>query len=160
MCALAAIGLVGTAISAAGAIAQGQQAKVMADYQAKAYQQQAAADAMASGYEQQRERQKQALLMSNAKAQVGASGVALAGSPTEVLIGNARQGELDIQAIQYGSQLRQNSLNTQAAISSFQGAQAQKAGYINAASTAASGLGNAYVNYKTVQMGLPNQAFR
>jgi hypothetical protein len=144
MCALAAIGLVGTAISAAGSIAQGRQAEVMANYQAKAYGQQARADAQSAAYEASQERRQQALLEANARAQVGASGVALAGSPTDVLAANARAGELDIQAIRYGSQLRQNSLRTQAAISKYQGAQAKQAGYINAASTAVSGLGSAY----------------
>jgi hypothetical protein len=158
MCALAAIGLVGTAISAAGSIAQGRQAEVMANYQAKAYGQQARADAVSSAYEASQERRQQALLEANARAQAGASGVALQGSPTDVLAANARAGELDIQAIRYGSQLRQNSLRTQASISQYQGQQAKQAGYINAASTAVSGLGSAYRD--SIRFGSNGSVFR
>ena len=83
-------------------------------------------------HEARQERKKQELLQANARAQVGASGVAMAGSPSDVLIANAREGELDIRAIQYGSQIRQNNLRTQADISRFSGKQAMAGGIINA----------------------------
>src|SRR5882757_9797180 len=109
MCTLA---LLGTVLSVGGALVEGQQQKQMADYQARAYEQQAQADAQSAAFEQGQERHKQDLLQAQARAQAGASGVGIAGSPTEVLAANARQGQLDIKAIQYGSQLRQNNLNT------------------------------------------------
>lgn len=140
-------------ISAAGSLMQGQQAQQMADMQAKAYEQQAQADAQASSFEAQRERRKQELLQANARAQVGASGVALAGSPTEVLTANAREGQLDIQAIRYGSQLRQNGLRTQAAISRFSGQQAKTASFINAGSNLISGISNLYDPNRAVKFG-------
>jgi hypothetical protein len=151
MCAMIALGLASTAISAAGMVMQGKQAEAMSEYQAKAYGQQAAADQQASAYEASRERHKQELLQAQARAQVGASGVALAGSPTEVLVANAREGELDLQAIRYGSQLRQNNLNTQAAIARFSGKQAKTASYIGAAGTAVSGFMSTYE--RAVQFG-------
>lgn len=158
MCVMVALGLIGTAISAAGAIAQGQQAAAMAEAQAKAYEQQARADAQASAYEQQRERHKQDLAAASARAQVGASGVAFAGSPTEVLAAHAREGQLDIEAIRYSSQLRQNSLQSQAAISRFSGQQAKQASIFKAAGAVVSGLGSTYQN--AVQMGTINPLFR
>ncbi|TIM19384.1 MAG: hypothetical protein E5Y69_33105 [Mesorhizobium sp.] len=97
MCTLA---LIGTALSVGGALVEGQQSRQMADYQAKAYEQQAQAEAQSAAFEQGQERHKQDLLLSQARAQAGASGVGIAGSPTEVLAANARQGQLDIKAIQ------------------------------------------------------------
>lgn len=87
------------------------------------------------------------------RAQVGASGVAISGSPAEVLTANARQGQLDIKAIQYGSQLRQNSLTTQAAISRFSGKQAVAASIFRAGGNLVSGLSGIYDPSKAVTFG-------
>jgi len=148
MLTIASVGL-----STAGSLAQGQQAQAMANMQAKAYEQQAQAESQASAFEAQRERRKQELLQANARAQIGASGVAAVGSPTEVLAANAREGQLDIAAIRYGSQLRQNALRTQADISRFSGKQAKQASYINAASGFVSGISNLYDPNKAVKLG-------
>ena len=137
MCTLA---LLGTVLSVGGALAEGQQQKQMADHQARAYEQQAQADAQSAAFEQGQERHKQDLLQAQARAQAGASGVGIAGSPTEVLAANARQGQLDIKAIQYGSQLRQNNLTTQAAIARFSGRQAATASIFNAGNALVGGL--------------------
>ena len=150
MC-MIALGLIGAGIQAAGMMAQGRNAEMMAEYQARAWEQQAQADAQSAAYEMQRERHRQDLLAASARAQAGASGVALQGSPTEVLAANARQGELDIQAIRYGSQLRQNQLRGQAGISRFEGRQARQAAMIGAAGAAISGIGSAYA--RSVRMG-------
>ena len=141
MCTLA---LLGTALSVGGALAEGQQSKQMADTQARAYEQQARADAQSAAFEQGQERHKQDLLLAQARAQVGASGVGMAGSPAEVLAANARQGQLDLGAIQYSSQLRQNSLNTQAAISRFSGRQAVTASIFKAGGALVDGLSKIY----------------
>ncbi|MER9306600.1 hypothetical protein [Mesorhizobium sp. M0496] len=137
MCTLA---LIGTALSVGGALVEGQQSKRMADYQARAYEQQAQADAQSAAFDQSQERNKQDLLQGQARAQAGVSGVGISGSPTEVLAANARQGQLDLDAIQYGSKLRQNNLNTQAAISRFSGKQAVTASIFNAGTVLVGGL--------------------
>ncbi len=150
---LALLGLAGTALSVGGALVEGQQSKQMADYQAKAYEQQAQAEAQSAAFEQGQERRKQDLLQAQARAQAGASGVGIAGSPAEVLAANARQGQLDLKTIQYGSQLRQNNLNTQAAISRFSGKQAVTASIFKAGSNLVSGLSGLYDPTKAVTFG-------
>lgn len=150
MCSLTAIGI---GLSVGGALMQGVQAQQMANYQAKAYEQQAQADAQASAFEAARERDKQRLMEASARAQVGASGVALQGSPTEVLAANSRQAQLDIKAIQYGSQLRQNNLKTQADISRFQGKQAMGASIFSAGSNFVSGLSQLYDPNRATRFG-------
>lgn len=141
MCTLA---LLGTVLSVGGALVEGQQSKQMADYQAKVYEQQAQADAQQAAFDQTQERHKQDLLQAQALAQAGASGVGIAGSPTEVLAANARQGQTDLGALLYGSKLRQNSLNTQAAISRFSGKQAVTASLFKAGDALVSGLSKIY----------------
>lgn len=150
---LSMIGLVGAGINAAGSLMQGNQQAALAEAQAKAIEQQAQADQQASAFEQAQERRRQDLAQASARAAVGASGVAFAGSPTEVLVANAGQGQLDIEAIQYGSTLRQNNLSTQAGISRFQGKQAKQAGFINAASGLVSGISNLYDPTRAVKFG-------
>ncbi|MBL8578082.1 MAG: hypothetical protein JNK47_12715 [Mesorhizobium sp.] len=136
--------VVGTGISTAGALAQGQQQAQMAEYQARAQEQQAQADAQATAFETAREKRRQDLLRANAVAQAGASGVALEGSPTAVLLTNARENELDLQAIRYGAQLRQNNMRTQASITRYSGKQARTASIFSAGSNLVSGLSNLY----------------
>ena len=82
MCTLALLTVASTVLTAGGALMEGQQQKQMAEMQAKAYDQQAKADAQASAFEQAQEKKKQDLLQAAARAQVGASGVAVAGSPS------------------------------------------------------------------------------
>jgi hypothetical protein len=153
MCTIALLGVLGTAVSAGGALASGAQQQQMANMQAKAYEQQAQAEAQSSAFEAAQERKKQDLLQASARAAVGASGVAVAGSPTEVLAANAAQNQLDLKAIQYGSQLRQNSLTTQAAISKYSGKQAMAGGILKAGSGLVSGLSNLYDPNKAVKFG-------
>jgi len=150
MCTLA---LLGTVLSVGGALVEGQQSKQMADYQAKAYEQQAQADAQSAAFEQGQERHKQDLLQAQARAQAGASGVGIAGSPTEVLAANARQGQVDLDATQYNSQLRQNNLNAQAAISRFQGKQAMTASIFKAGGSLIDGLSGLYDPARSVTFG-------
>ena len=147
------IALLGIGLSVAGSVASGVQQQQMANMQAKAYEQQAQADAQASAFESAQERKKQELLQAQARASVGASGVAVAGSPTEVLAANAAQNQLDLKAIQYGSQLRQNNLNTQASISRFSGKQAMAGSIIKAGSSLVSGISNMYDPNKAVKFG-------
>lgn len=139
MCTLLALGIAGTAISAFGAIQQGNAANAAAQAQAQAQEQQAEAERRSSAFESEREFKKQQLQLSSARAAVGASGVGFQGSPSAVITANAAQGQLDLAAIQYGSQLRQNTLMTQADLTRMEGRQAKQAGFINAASSVVSG---------------------
>lgn len=151
MC-LAAAGIIasiaGTAVSAFGAIAQGQQQQALANAQAKAQEQQAEAERRAAAFESAKEFRQQSLAQSAARAQVGASGVGFAGSPTEVLTANAGQGQLDLEAIQFGSTIRQNNLRTQADISRMQGKAAKTNSLFNAAGSIAGGVSSAFGQYQ------------
>lgn len=151
--ALIGLQLAGTAVSAFGQISQGNTAAEMGKLQNQAYQQQAKSVETASAFEQLQTRRKQELAEGNARAQVGASGVAVEGSPTEVLTANAGQGELDIQAIMFGSKVKSNQLLTQGNIAEYSGGKAQQAGYIAGASTLLTGTAQAFMPKNSVKFG-------
>jgi hypothetical protein len=135
----ATLGLIGTAVSAFGQVAAGQAANASAQAQAKAYEQQAEAERRSAAYELAQTQRQQEQEQAAARAAIGASGVGFAGSPTEVLKANRGQQQLDLDAIRYGSQLKQNSLTTQADISRMEGRNARTASFINATSTVIGG---------------------
>jgi hypothetical protein len=141
MCAFVMMALTAasTAMSAAGSIMQGQQADKMGRLQQMAYQQQAENDRVASGYEAVREFERSRAVQSQAITEVGASGVALTGSPVEALADNAVQNQLDIDAIRFGSKIRQGNLRTQGDLARITGQQRKQAGYIGAAATVLGG---------------------
>lgn len=145
--------LIGMAISAGGALMQGVQDKQLSDYQAKAYEQQARAEAQSAAFEQSQERHKQDLLESLARAQAGASGVGIAGSPAEVLAAKARQGQVDLNAIRYSSTLRQNNLLGQAASSRFSANQALTTSFFKAGNSFVNDLSGLYKPANAVKLG-------
>lgn len=153
MCAFAPLMLATTALSAVGSIMQGNQAAAAGRAQQQAYNQSADNERLASGYEATRTFEKGRRAQSAAITQVAGSGVSLAGSPTEVLADNATQTAMDIEAIQFGSTIKQNNLRTQGDLAMFQGQQKQQAGYIGAATNVASGFASLYTPRASVRMG-------
>ena len=143
----------GMVISAGGALVSGVQSMQMGRAQQQAYNQQAKADSQAASYEAQQERKRQEAAAAAATAQVGASGVALSGSPTEVLLANARENQMDIDAIRYGSAIRQNNFRTQGQIAAMQGKQAMVGSIFKAGSNLVSGLSNMYDPNRSVNFG-------
>jgi hypothetical protein len=141
------------AMSAVGSVMQGNAAADAGKAQKDAYYQSAENERLASGYEATRVFDKNRRAQSAALTQVAGSGVALTGSPTEVLADNAVQTQMDIDAIRFGSRIKQNNLMTQGDLALFTGEQKQQAGYIGAATTAASTLATLYTPRNSVRMG-------
>lgn len=131
------LGLAGSAISAVGAIQQGQQAKAMGNYQAE----QAAADAEAARAQAQLEagkirtagaRQRSAAIASMASAGVD-SNVGTAELINKEITSSAEEDA--INAI-FGGNTRSKQLNAQGQAARISGSNAAKAGFINAGSSA------------------------
>lgn len=143
----------GTGMTVAGKIYEGQTANALAEAQATALEQQQEAERRAAGFEiAQRERGFQRA-QGAAIAQVGASGVGLAGSPSEVLVDNAGEHQLDLEAIRYGSRLKQNQLGTQADIERYKGKSSRFASFIGAGAEAFGGLSSLYNPAKSIRFG-------
>lgn len=145
--------LVTTGLSVIGNLVQGNQAAAMAKAQKAAYDQQAEATRQAANYEAIREFEKGQKIQSAAITQIGSSGVLTTGSPTEALVENAKQNQLDIEAIRFNALMKSNQLQTQGDIALFGGQQKQQAGYLGAATSVASGLANYYAPTRAVRVG-------
>lgn len=142
-----------TALSAVGSVMQGNAAAEAGQAQRGAYYQQAENDRIASNYEASRVADRGRRAQSAALVQVAGSGVALTGSPVDVMADNAINTQMDIDAIRFGSTIKQNNLRTQGDLAMMQGEQRQQAGYIGAATNIASGLSSLYTPRSGVRMG-------
>lgn len=141
MCPPLLIGLIGTAVSAAGSIASGQAQKAQADAQAKAYQQQAQQEQLQGQYQADRKQEEINQQIGSQTAQIAASGVGTTGSPTDVVASTASQGSLDRSAILYGAKVRSQNDMYQAQLSKISGRNAQTGSYLSAAGSVFGGLG-------------------
>lgn len=145
--------IAGTAISAGGSIMQGNTAAALGEAQQRSYNQAADAESKSAGYEAAREFDQQNREQAAARARIGASGVAVTGSPATALAGNAGRGQLDLEAIRYGSQIKQNDLRMQGTLAAWQGSRARTAGYISAAGDIAKGGASLFNPANSVRMG-------
>lgn len=141
------------ALSAAGSIMQGNQAAAAGQAQQAAYNQAADAEARASAFEATKVFERNRRATSAALTQVAGSGVAVAGSPTEVLADNAAQTQMDIDAIRFGSKIKQGNLRTQGDLALMSGEQRQQAGYIGAATAAAGTIASLYTPRNSIRLG-------
>lgn len=148
----ASLAIIGTVVSAGGQLAAGQAANASAQAQAQSLEQQQEAERRSAAYEITQQDRKNQLEQAAARAAIGASGVSTQGSPSAVLTANAGQNQMDLEAIRYGSALRQNSLGTQADISRMQGKQAKTASFINAGSSLIGGFSR-YSEAKGIKFG-------
>jgi hypothetical protein len=153
MCAMAPLLIATTGLQAMGSIMQGNAAAETGTAQQSAYYQAADNERLASGYEATRVFERNRRAQSAALVQVAGSGVSLTGSPTDVLADNAIQSQMDIDAIRFGSTIKQNNLMAQGDLAFMQGQQKQQAGYIGAATSVASGLTQLYTPRSSVRLG-------
>lgn len=153
MCAMAPLLIATTGLQALGSIMQGNAAADAGNAQQAAYYRAAENERLSAGYEATRVADKNKRAASAALVQIAGSGVALTGSPTEVLADNAIQSQMDIDAIRFGSSIKQENLRTQGDLAKMQGDQKQMAGYIGAATNVASGLTSLYTPRSSIKFG-------
>lgn len=77
-------------------------------------------------------RTKMQRLMGHNRAQYGASGVTMEGSPLDVLSDMASQGEQDLQTIRYNTEVRASGHEGTAQLESMRAKNARTAGYLSA----------------------------
>jgi hypothetical protein len=166
MCELTTMLMIGsTVMGAAGAVQQGKAAQASANYNAKVADMNAkiserqARDAVERGaLEEQQQRMKTSQVIGQQRAAMAANGVDLTfGSPLDTLVDTATMGELDaltIRANTYREErdIRQQGNNQTAQASAFraEGANARKAGFMDAFGTILGGGSKAYSNYRMV----------
>lgn len=124
----AAVSMVGTLASAS---AQSQSYKLQAQYadrQAMMAQQKGAYDARQLGRQNDRQ-------LARMRGQYLSSGIALEGSPLDVLTDSATEASLDEQAIKYSAQVQSDNYRFQSSMARQNARNAMTGGYLGALST-------------------------
>lgn len=112
-------GLVGGLVSGIGGFMQAQQASASAQYQAKIYDRQADMDAQSTAFTADLKRDEVRSVTGAQIAAYGSDGLMVDNAVVE---DSARKGAMDVAAIMYGGQVRQQNLHLQAGMSRFQAA--------------------------------------
>jgi hypothetical protein len=145
---------VGTAISAASAIQQGQAAKNAANYNAQMEERNAQISRQNAAIEEEKQRRQGDLRLGSMRAGYGASGVAIEGSPLDILEQSAAQEELDALTIRYRGELGAYSSEQEATLSRYRGATAERSGYMQAGSSILMGAARGASMMKDLKGGL------
>jgi len=138
-----ALMMTGAAISAAGAIQQGNAAKSASTYNATLKERDAAIATQQANQEAQQVRWQSARMQGSLLAGYGASGVTAEGSPLDVLANSASQAKLDEETVLYRGKLKSTGFMSDAALSRYGGTVAQQDSQLKAASYLIGGAGQA-----------------
>lgn len=142
------IGLVGTAVSAAGTLAAGAAQKSAADFQAEQLEQQAAEEKAASQREADRKKKETNFILSRQQAVASASNLGALDETVLDLAGDvAQEGAYQEGMIRYGGEERAKGRRAQAASSRLEGKAAQTGSYFGAAGTLMGGIGDFASDY-------------
>lgn len=142
--ALVGAAVLGTVVSAIGAIKQGNAAKNQADAQAQVQRQQAASERAKAQLEASDFRKKSSAVAARNRAAQGASGLQI-GTGSSLLAEEDFAAEADIQQkrIQLGGAIRGSRLENQARLTQAAGKSAKTASLFRAGSTVLSGVSRA-----------------
>lgn len=143
---LVAATVAATAISVASSVRQGQlQARAaefnakqaaagneaearMAERRAQIAENEALAEKQAAAFDEETRRNQFSRQFAKRRAEIGASGFEFSGSPLLVAIDEAREAELDIEAMTFASETRQRGLLDEAGLERFRAEEFRKAG--------------------------------
>ena len=135
--------LIAALIMAAGKVKEGQAKKKAGEHDAQVAGRDAAVARDQANAEVLRQQKVARRTIGAARAAYGAAGVTIEGSPLDVLEESAVNAELDSQTIRYRGELRALGATDAAALSRFEGRQAERAGYVNAAGQIFGSMGGA-----------------
>lgn len=134
-------GILGSAVSAFGAIAQANAQAKAAEFNQKVAENQAKFALEAGQVEEQNKRMETNALIGQQRAIQSASGVDInVGSPIDVRVSSQILGELDALTIRTNAQAKAAALRDQATLYGMEADASQLAGWINATSSILSGV--------------------
>jgi len=140
MC-IAAAGLIGGLVSAAGALANSSAQSAQLNAQAKFAERQAEIERERGRVDAARQDRAGAKAFGGSLAQFAKSGVTLSGSPTTVLSNVATENELDTDRVRLSSRAREDQLRFNAGLNRAQAGAARTRGIFGALSPIISSLG-------------------
>ena len=133
--ALLTTAVVGAGMSAFGQYREGMDAGEASRYNADISRQSAEMTETSGALDAERQRKQVSRLVGSQKAKYGASGVELTGSPLDVMIGTATEGELDAQIIEYNTKVKARGYQSQAEYDEKLAGIYERSGIIKAGST-------------------------
>lgn len=125
---------IGAVLGAASSIMSGVMQANAQEAQAAVYERQAEIEADKGRYEAGMEQDRVKKMVGENRAAALASGLALSGSPADVILDNTTEGEMDVQAIKYGAEIKSSNYKMQAGIARMRAGQAMAGGVIGALS--------------------------
>ena len=129
-----ALGIIGAVVSAAGSLMSGMMQAQSYKAQAKVQERQADIERQKGDFEAQRERERFRRVSGRQRASYLSSGVSLDGSPTDVIVDSAMENEIDVAAIRYGANIREDNFRSSAQISRMNAGNAMMGGVIGSLS--------------------------
>lgn len=125
----------GGAVSAYGQLYQGEASAAAAEFNAQIAEQNAIDSIARAKEEERRHRVMARKQIGDMRASFGASGVAMEGSPLEVMQESAANAELDALSIRHEGEARATAFRNEARLARFGGQTARTAGQIGAVSS-------------------------
>jgi hypothetical protein len=129
-----ALSAVGTGLSVVSSLAQGQAARRAADYNAALYERNAQVAQQRAAVDEARQRRLAAMRAGANRAAIGASGVAVEGSPLDILESNAAQEELDALMIRWNAANAASDARASGELARATGRSAQTQSFLQAGS--------------------------
>lgn len=142
MMAMVATSIIGAGVQAMGAMAQANAQASAAEYNAKVAERNATIAKQNAVQEEATKRRETRKVLGSQAAAVGASGLAMQGSPLDVLGETAAMGELDALTIRYNGDNNTESYRQDAQLERMKAKNARTAGAIGAASALIGGVGS------------------
>lgn len=139
---LVAMGI-GTTLQTIGTLREGAIAEQVGEFNAKTAENNAILSTQVATEEERRLRVQAKKDIGDARAQIGASGIQLEGSPLDVLQKSASDAELDALTIRHGGAIRAQQFRSQAGLERAQGKNARVASYLSASANLLKGAGSA-----------------
>ena len=146
--------VVGALASAGTAVYSGEQQRKQQSYNADAMEEQARAERMKADYEAGILKRNADKMRARMRLNYLSSGVDISeGTAMMAMAEDAKQAEMDFQAIRYGGNSAAIRAKQEAKMARYQGASAARAGYINAGTSLLTGAGDAAKTYASFKKG-------
>ncbi len=129
-----ALAMFGAFVSAAGTLYSGMAQAQMYRAQQAQYNRQAQIERDRGIFESQRERERHRRVEGEQRAAYLSSGVALEGTPSDVIVDSGQENQIDIEAIKYGAQVREDNARFSAQMAGRNASNAMAGGFIGALS--------------------------
>jgi hypothetical protein len=151
-------GVVGTAVSAFGAVQAGNAQNDAAQYSAKVADNNATAERERASYDAGLIKDERRRIVGSQRAAMAANGLEIStGSPVAVLGDTTGQSEMDVLARLYGGESAATAYGNDATRMRIEGKAAKQAGMLGAGSTLLTGMGNLALNQQRYRAGYAPQ---